>query len=45
MVSEAGWVFCGHVEVVLERKADAGDGAFVEKAADEGDAMRDAAGW
>src|SRR5437899_2034393 len=42
---EAGWGFCGYVEVAFEGKAGAGDGAFVEDAADEGDAVRDAAGW
>jgi hypothetical protein len=41
---EAGWVFVGYVEVSFECEASVGDGAFVEEAADEGDAMWDAAG-
>src|SRR5882757_11099335 len=31
--------------MIFESEASAGDGAFVEEAADEGDAVRDAAGW
>jgi hypothetical protein len=42
---EAGWVFAGYVEVAFEGEAGAGDGAFVEEAADEGDAVRDSTGW
>jgi hypothetical protein len=42
---EAGWVFASYVEVTFEGKADAGDGAFVEEAADESDAVGDAARW
>ena len=42
---EAGWIFAGYVEVLFEGKAGSGDGAFVEEAADEGDAVGDATGW
>ena len=31
---EAGWGFCGYVEVAFEGQAGAGYGAFVEEAAD-----------
>src|SRR5947199_10782836 len=42
---EAGWGFGGYVEVAFEGEAGAGYGPFVEDAADEGDAVRDPAGW
>ena len=42
---EAGWVFVRYVEVIFEGEAGAGYGAFVEEAADEGDAVGDATGW
>src|ERR1700752_4533345 len=42
---KAGGIFAGYVEVLFEGQAGAGDGAFVEEAADEGDAVGDAAGW
>ena len=42
---EAGWVFLGYVEVAFHGEAYACDGAFVEEAADEGDAVGDSAGW
>ena len=42
---EAGWVFAGYVEVALEGEACVCDGAFVEEAADEGDAVGDSARW
>ena len=42
---EAGWSFVGDMEGVFQGEADAGDGAFVEEAADEGDAVGDAFGW
>ena len=35
----------GYVEFALEGEAGTGDGALVEEAADEGDAVGDAAGW
>ena len=42
---EAGRGFFCYIEVLLEGEAGACDGAFVEEAADEGDAVRDSPGW
>ena len=42
---EAGWVFLCDVEVAFEGEACTGYGAFIEEAADEGDAVGYSAGW
>ena len=42
---KARWVFLRYVEVAFEREASAGDRAFVEEPADEGNAVRDSARW